>query len=237
MTKELTSILELEVEYKDSPKFQSTQSTIKHVANFIPIIGGCLSSILADIQQERHFERYSEFVNSVFCDIDRRIDELNKTKISSNEFLDLLELGLKSSITNSNAGKRSAIQSIVFNSMIDFDFSIGDAEYIMGIIIKLPVRHLLVIVGLSKLAVIKNPDSEAIKSMADSLVTQAQIDKFELRDILTDLQNEGVSISFKSMHDMYSNGEGFLIDPGLSYLTSKGEKLIDAIFAHPICKV
>lgn len=77
---------------------------------------------------------------------------------------------------------------------------------------------------------VKNrPEDGEIEAMYAKIASRASVSEEELSEILIDLENEGISRSFKSQFDTRRGNGGIYFGPGSSYLDSKGMKLINAI--------
>lgn len=229
MQKELIECDGSSQRFKDEEALNLVVSAAKSLISIIPWVGGVLNSVIGDLQQKRHFERYSEFVNSLFEDLSSRAESLRADKINRDEFLDLFEHALRQAISNRSLDKRNAIKNIITNYSIKESLSLDSAEYIMSILVNLPVQHLVTVIGLNDFPVNGRAIDDEIESMHLQLALKAGVSEEDLDEILLDLHNEGISMSFKSAYETRRGRGGIFYSAKKSYLTRKGLKFIQAI--------
>jgi len=194
------ALLELGIEYKDRPGFEIALTSTKGLLNVIPVLGGVVASVLGDIQQARQLSRFSEYIESLLFDLNRRIEEIDTNKMSSDDFLDLFEQALRQAIKARSLQKRAAIRNLVSNFMCDPKASIDYTEYLLEVVCRLPTLHLRVITLLAVLPEKQWLTDDILESEYRKFCSELQISEDDLLEILTDLENEGISSSFKTQY-------------------------------------
>lgn len=95
----------------------------KAIVASIPYIGGAINSVMSDINANRKFKRFEEFIDELKIGVES-LKEINKEYIKEDDFLDLFEQTSRYIMQERVKQKRENFKNILVNSM-----SLSDSDY------------------------------------------------------------------------------------------------------------
>ena len=205
-----------------------TESTVKAGISMIPLVGGPISSIIGDVSQERYKKRIKEFIDNVNKALSNRLEEIDREKISKEDFQDIFSNCFQAILTNRIAEKRTAFTNILINTIAYNNISFDESEYMMKLIDNLTLKHLICMEELSK---VKIPDySEGVAETTLRTISEKyELFEYDVFESIKDLENYNIAQGFTSQY-LARGGRGGVVLTGIdSYLTVKGEKLLSNI--------
>jgi len=202
--------------------------TTNTLISTLPYIGGSLNCIISFYQQKRHRERLIVFIRELYNDLKDRIDKIEYDKIENDDFIDIFENTLCEVIKNRHESKRKALRNIILNTITNKNFSFDESEYLVKIVIDLPIKHLFVLHELFFVNFTRNYSENAEKTI-NTIGQKLNCSIEEIFEIVKDLENENLSIGLTTNYTSRGNRGGLIMPDIQSYLTEKGLKLLKII--------
>lgn len=150
-------------------KITITTSIIKAGVAIIPWVGGPLSSVIGDISQERYNNRLQEFVEKINSNITRRIETIDREKMSREDFKDIFVNTLNDILRSRNKEKREALTNILINTVTNYNISFDESEYMSNLVNRYTVKHLLILNEVNKIQIPPNNEIKMSISIVNTI--------------------------------------------------------------------
>lgn len=210
------------------------QTTTKALISFIPLAGGAVGSVLADVLSERKQQRLNEFLSQLKDDLENQKNRLNNDIVQKDDFLDIFELTARKVMEERNRVKRVAYKNILINGITGADVSFDDIEQCVRLVENTTENNIYL------LKVLSDPEKhnfslgEPVPKRSGNMVTttlsrilQKLIPGWQGGQILENLKDleflgliQPISNSFQAM--VTANG----LSPVMNSLTLKGERFV-----------
>jgi hypothetical protein len=105
-----------------------TETTTKALISFIPLVGGAVGSVLADVLAERKQQRLNDFLTQMKENLEFQKDKINNELVNKDDFLDIFELTAKKVMEERNDVKRLAYKNIIVNGLTNNNANFDDIE-------------------------------------------------------------------------------------------------------------
>jgi len=206
-------------------------SVIKAGVAIIPWAGGPISCIIGDISQERYNKRFSEFIEKLNLDLSCKINQINKDKVSSDDFKDIFVNTLNDVLKNRCKEKRTALANVLINSILDISFTFDEAEYMSKLINDLTIKHFVVLNLIKDFSIEEQKEEETAVNIISEIKNKYSINESEAIELINDLENEylviGLSINYHPPNEFPKGG---LLYTGFeTYITDKGKRLLEVV--------
>jgi hypothetical protein len=215
-----------------SEKFiTTTVAVVKAFVAAIPYVGGTISSVIGDISQDRYNKRMQEFIETINTALNNKIEEIDKEKISQDDFKDIFVNTLNDVLRNRSNEKRIALTNVLINTIINYNISFDDSEYISNLINSFTVKHLLVLNEINNYSVLERKEEEIAVSIVNNIIANYSLQKFDVLECIHDLENEYVVSGLAGNYNMGKHPEiGGISYAGMSsYVTDKGKRILNII--------
>ena len=112
---------------ESSRKKENLSIAFRALTAAVPYIGGTINSLWTDIVAQRKEERFRELINSLELEINR-IETINQTFVTHDDFLDLFENISRHVVNERDATKRSLYKNLILSSAKDRDANFDKTE-------------------------------------------------------------------------------------------------------------
>lgn len=211
------------------------ETTTKALISFIPLAGGAVGSVLADVLAERKQQRLNDFLSQLKDDLENQKDKLNNDLVQKDDFLDIFELTSKKVMEERNKVKRLAYKNILINGITKPDTSFDDIEQCVRLVENTTEKNIFL------LKVLSDPDRHNISlgepvqrptgnmsTTTLSRVLQKLLPGWQGGQILENLKDleflgliQPISNHFQDM--VTANG----LSPVINSLTLKGQRFVE----------
>lgn len=202
---------------------ETAESIGKALLAAIPYVGGSITTLISDYQANRKQERLSEFFHLLQNDLGALKDHINKSFISTDDFLDVFEETSKKIVNERTMEKRIAFKNILLNAILLENITYDRVEEFLRILERLRPDHLFFLsIFFDPLKFNKekgNPVSNGggfsttLRSIFKQLLPDWEEDK--ILDIVSDLENE------RLVKDTVRNFGTMMTDRGINHLQGK----------------
>lgn len=210
------------------------ESSAKALLALIPGIGGTIQSILSDALADRKEERLREAFDSLKNDLNEHKIEINKSFISTIDFIDLFEITATKIRDERIKEKRVAYKNILLHGILSADINYDELEEQISILDQLYANHILL------LSFFNNPETFINNQlgfkvggyMANSYRSFfknyfPQFEKEHLEDLLFQLENLRLVVTMSS--DLQTMMMSVSISSFNDKLTKRGRKFVEYI--------
>lgn len=214
-------------------KSQITEMIAKSALSAIPYVGGSIASILGDYMSIRKEERFNEFLQNYFDEINQKHEYIVNEYVRSEEFLDIFENILSDIMKTRTKQKRFLLKNLLVNSCAIPCTSYDRTEEFQHLIDVLSPLSLTILSSFYQLKeVFMDGEKSSIDKHWSAIKAATGInDESTLLDYIGELESRSLIESFKN--NTYSTDGGTVIVADKPYITKKGILFFSYIIEQP----